>query len=64
MEEIAVRIGRADLQFNTIMHFLGPMCRMISDFGPIPYQTIRVVFYMKLFLSLLTTEAKYIIGGL
>lgn len=57
-------VRRADLQLNKIMHFLRPECRMISDFGPIPYQTITLVFYMILLLFLLTAEDKHIIGGL
>lgn len=64
MEEISVRVRRADLQLNKIMHFLRLKCRMISDFGLVSYQTITVVFYMILLLFLLTTEDKYIIGGL
>lgn len=64
MDEVSVRVRRADLQLNKIMHFLRPKCRMVSDFGPIPYQTITVVLYMILLLFLLTTEDKYIVGGL
>lgn len=40
------------------MYLLRPKCRMISSFAPIPWQTITVVFYMNVFLFLLTTEKK------
>lgn len=58
MEEILFKIRKADLQMSTVMYLPRLKCRMISSFGPIPWQTITVVFYMDLFLFLLTTGGK------
>lgn len=45
-------------RFSRVMYLPRPKCRMISSFGPIPWRTITVVFYIDLFLFLLTTEKK------